>query len=90
MSNGELDSAIRRAMNNFDEWVDVTGALQPGNGYYYEMQKCIEDAVHFGAQAATGDFKRLEDEKAIVPEVRRAIKEGKLTRDGKRFRSKGR
>ena len=63
MTRGELDSAIRRALNIFDEWVDVTGFVTKHTGYYYEMQGLIEDAVHCGAQQATGDFKKLESEK---------------------------
>jgi hypothetical protein len=84
MTRGELDGAVRRALNIFDEWVELTGALAPGTSYYYEMQGCIVDAVHCGAQAGTEDYRRLEDEKPIVPQVRAAIKAGKLTRDGRR------
>ena len=42
------------------------GALEPGSSYWYEMQAVIEDAVHCGAQAATGDFKRLENEEGPI------------------------
>lgn len=66
MNRGELESAIRRALNLFDAWNQVTGFVPPGSGYYAEMQKCIEDAVHCGAQAATGDFRRLEGEEGPV------------------------
>lgn len=65
MTKGELDSAIRRALNLFDRWNNVVGlpALAPHTSYYYEIQSCIEDAVHCGAQAATRDFKALDSEK---------------------------
>jgi hypothetical protein len=62
MTKGELDDAIRRALNIFDAWNDVTGFVTKHTSYYYELQSCIEDAVHCGAQAATGDYRKLEDE----------------------------
>jgi hypothetical protein len=63
MTKGELDSAIRRALNLFDKWNGVTGLVEEHSGYYYEIQGVIEDAVHCGAQAATGDYRKLEVEK---------------------------
>ena len=63
MTHGELDNAIRRALNLFDAWNDVTGFVVKHTGYYYEMQSIVEDAVHCGAQAATGDYRKLESEK---------------------------
>lgn len=63
MTKGELKSAIRRALNIFDAWNDVTGCFVKHTSYYYEMQSVIEDAVHCGAQQATGDIKKLESEK---------------------------
>jgi hypothetical protein len=62
MTKGELDDAIRRALNIFERWVDATGFVQKHTGYYYELQSIIEDAVHCGGQAATGDYKPLECE----------------------------
>jgi hypothetical protein len=62
MTKGELDNAIRRALNLFDKWNDCTGVVPKCSTYYYEMQGCIEDAVHCGAQAVTGDLKKLEGE----------------------------
>lgn len=62
MTTGELESAIRRALNLFDAWNDVTGFVPKHTSYYYEMQGVIEDAVHCGAQGATGDYKKLESE----------------------------
>ena len=62
MIKGELDNAIRRALNLFDKWNDVTGCFVKNSGYYYEMQAVIEDAVHCGAQQACGDIQKLEGE----------------------------
>jgi len=59
VTQGQFDSAVRRAFNLFDKWNDVTGFVPKDTSYYYELQACIEDAVHCGAQAATGDFRDL-------------------------------
>ena len=32
-----------KALEEFDEWVDTTGALGKGTSYYYEARSCIED-----------------------------------------------
>lgn len=64
MSKGELDDAIRRALNIFDRWNDVAGVVTKHTGSYYELQDVVVDAVHCGAQAATGDYKKLEAENA--------------------------
>jgi hypothetical protein len=63
MKQGELDNAIRRALNLFDAWNDVTGAVHKHTSIYYEIQSLIEDAVHCGAQAATGDYHPLDGER---------------------------
>jgi len=52
MTKGELNYAIRQALNVFDEWNDVTGAIPKGISWYYEAQACIEDAVRIGAKIA--------------------------------------
>lgn len=52
MTRGELQFAIRQALNVFDKWVDATGVVPKGTSYYYEMQACIEDAVKIGAKIA--------------------------------------
>ena len=62
MKKGQVKSAIRRALNLFDKWNDVTGYVTKHTGYYYEMQAVIEDAVHCGIQEALQDFKKLESE----------------------------
>lgn len=67
MKKGEIDGAIRRALNKFDEWNDVTGIVQRDTGYYYELQGVIEDAVHCGVQAALDTRELLPSEKSIAP-----------------------
>ena len=62
MTKGELEFATRRALNLFDKWNDATGFVEKFTGYYYELQSVIEDAVHCGAQQATGDHKLLDGE----------------------------
>ena len=62
MTQGQIDSAERRALNLFDEWNDVTGFVVKHTGYYYEIQGVVKDAVHCGAQEALGEFKPLGDE----------------------------
>lgn len=62
MTKGEVEYAERRALNLFDKWNDVTGFVPKFTSYYYELQGIITDAVHCGAQGATGDFKTLESE----------------------------
>lgn len=62
MTKGEFDSARRRALAIFDDWVDVTGFVQPHTGYYYELQSIIEDAIHCGAQQALNIYEKLPAE----------------------------
>jgi hypothetical protein len=62
MTKGEINDATRRALNILDKWIEVTGAIQRGAGYYYELQSVIEDAVHCGAQAALNVHESLESE----------------------------
>lgn len=52
MTKGELDFAIRKALNRFDEWNDVTGFVPMWCSVYYEVQGIIEDAVKIGAKIA--------------------------------------
>jgi hypothetical protein len=73
MTKGELERAIRRAMNNFDVWNDCTGVISTHSSYYYEIQAVIEDAVHFGAQAATGDYRQLEGEEPCPPYCKKLL-----------------
>ena len=52
MTKGEVEYAIRQALNNLDKWNDVTGCFPKGTTYYYEMQAVVEDAVRIGAKVA--------------------------------------
>lgn len=52
MTKGQVETAERKALNEFDKWNDVTGYFSEGTGYYYEMQAVIKDAVHIGVQMA--------------------------------------
>lgn len=63
MQKGRVDTAVRRALNKFDEWNDVTGFVGQHTGYYYELQAVIEDAVHCGIQAALDVKEPLPSEK---------------------------
>ena len=65
MTKGELDFAIRKALNELDEWNDVTGAIQKGSSWYYELQSVVEDAVKIGIKIAiegiNANLNNLED-----------------------------
>lgn len=65
MTKGEIDYAIRQALNNFDEWNDVTGYFNKGTSYYYEIQGVAEDAVRIGSiiacQGLNGDLSEVID-----------------------------
>jgi hypothetical protein len=63
VKKGQVDNAVRRALNIFDKWNDVTGALVKHSSWYYEAQACIEDAVHCGIQEALQEFKEIDGEK---------------------------
>ncbi len=52
MKLGELDFAIRKALDNFDNWNDYTGVFYKGESYWYEIQSVVEDAVKIGAKIA--------------------------------------
>jgi hypothetical protein len=67
MTSGEMENAVRRALNLLDEWLEVTGVVEIHSSYYHELQGVVEDAVHCGAQAATGDYRRLDGESGPVP-----------------------
>jgi hypothetical protein len=32
-----------KALEDFDKWIDETGAIPKGTSYYYECRACIED-----------------------------------------------
>lgn len=74
MTVGELERAKRRALELFDLWNEVTGAVSRGSSCYYELEGVIEDAVHCGAQEATGDYQRLENEPLAIFRAARGTK----------------
>lgn len=59
---GDLDNAKRRALNLLNQWLSVTGIVEPRSGYYFELQGVIKDAVECGAQASAGVFVPLDGE----------------------------
>ncbi len=61
-TRGDLDNAKRRALNMLDQWLNVTGIVEPRSSYYSELQGVIEDAVECGAQAAKGVYVPLDAE----------------------------
>lgn len=61
MKKCEIDTAIRRALNMFDEWNKCTGFFKEHSSYHSEMQGIIEDAVHCGIQQALKDFHKIGD-----------------------------
>jgi S-ribosylhomocysteine lyase LuxS involved in autoinducer biosynthesis len=66
MKKGQIADAERYALNEFDKWNDITGAIEKNCGWYYEMQSVIEDAVHIGIQMALyGKVNYNEDNEVI-------------------------
>lgn len=61
MTRGEMDYAIRQALNNLDEWLEVTGIVDKGTGYYYEMQAVVEQATRIGAKIACEGICNISD-----------------------------
>lgn len=53
-SRSRIDQAKRYALQNFDQWNEVTGFVQPHCGYYGEITSLIRDAVEFGFGVAHG------------------------------------
>lgn len=63
MEPKEIKDAKIRALAIFDQWNNVTGAIEKNTGWYYELQSVIEDAVDCGVQAGLGIFIPLQVEK---------------------------
>lgn len=55
------------AVDIFDQWHDVTGALGKGTSWYYEAQSVVEEvaAMAFGAGIFYESERRAEAEKAL-------------------------
>lgn len=63
MTQGRRAAAVRHALNVFDNWVEVTGFVEPHTSYYYEMQSIVTDAVEIGIRAAFGiDYKKIGED----------------------------
>ena len=62
VTKGEMEFAVRRALNLLDKWNDTTGAVAKFSSWYYELQGVVEDAVHCGVQQALGVHKPLDGE----------------------------
>ena len=45
---GREEQAIRWAINNFEEWHNITDVPPKHSTYYYEILACIEDAAKIG------------------------------------------
>jgi hypothetical protein len=56
------------ALKILHEWLDVTGLIPPGTGYYYEMEAVVEDAVECGVRAALGALEEASAGSAGAPE----------------------
>ena len=52
VTQGELEYAVRKALEVFDRWNDATGCIPKLTGHYYEVLGVVEDAVHIGVQVA--------------------------------------
>ena len=65
MNKGEVDYAVRKAMEVFDSWNDTVGIFTPGTGYYAEIQGIIEDAAHCGMQMAIHKKIDIYDERVV-------------------------
>jgi hypothetical protein len=59
-TNSEL-KACEKALKLFDKWNDVTGFVDKGTGYYYELKACIEDGVKIGFQASNEQIRLLKE-----------------------------
>lgn len=62
VTQGELEAAVRRALNIFDQWTEATGYFPMHTSIYYEIQALIENGVHCGIQQALGVRETLEGE----------------------------
>ena len=69
MNKGQVAYAERLALKKFDEWNNTAGAFIPGQGYYSEIEACIEDAVHIGIQIALFEKIHYNDDGEIVKSV---------------------
>lgn len=63
MKVSEMKYAKRKAMQIFDEWLEITGVIDRHSGHYDELSGIIEDAVEIGSMTALGiDFSIVDGE----------------------------
>ena len=59
-----------KALEDFDEWCDTTGALGKGTSYYYEARSCIEDVPTADvAEVKHGEWIDLHDENVLYEQT---------------------
>ena len=61
MKTGESDYGKRKALQVFDEWLDVTGLVDRHTSYYYELCAIIEAAIEIGSMVALGVEFEIKD-----------------------------
>lgn len=65
MNKGEIEYAERIAFNLLDKCLEVSGLVEKNTSYYYELQGCIQDAVHCGIQMAINGKIDIKDDNVI-------------------------
>ena len=68
MKVSQIEYAKRKALQVFDEWVDVTGFVQRHSGYYDELCSLIETAVDIGSLVALEVPFHINDDGEAVEE----------------------
>jgi len=70
MQKGQLDYAIRKALDIMDEWNDCTGTVIKFSSYYYELCSVVSDAVKIGVKVAIygkdADLKNLDSSQEYI------------------------
>jgi hypothetical protein len=52
-TDDDLERRKAAALQMFDEWNDVTGAIGTGSSWFWELKSIIEDAVEIGMLGET-------------------------------------
>jgi len=73
MKVGQVESAERKALNEFDKWNEVAGFVQEHTGYYYEIQSVIKDAVHIGIQMALLGKVEYDEDGCVIHQPNKII-----------------
>ena len=66
MNKQQVDYAVRKALENFDRWNEVTGVVEVNSGHYSEISSVIEDSVYIGIQMALSGQIRYDEESNVV------------------------